>query len=187
MTLELSWLAAATLPAQDIVAPEDRIKAAFVYNFAKFVEWPTNAFATPAAPLVIGILGKDPFGTVLDDLVKNRTINDRKVELVRYRRVEDVTLVHVLFISESERRRLPSVLNELRDKPVLTVSDIEGFKRQGGMIGLIKVENNIRFEINREAASREGLLLSSKLLRLDKPPSTPDEKPSKPPDSSDPK
>jgi hypothetical protein len=163
--LLLLWLPAR---AQEITAPEDKVKAAFLYNFTKFVEWPTNVFATPDAPLVIGVLGRDPFGQVLDDTLKNKTVKNRRVVLVRCKRTEDAAGCHVLYICDSEQKKLPAILGELRGKPILTVSDLDGFSRQGGMIELIKSEDTIGFEINRKAADREGLRLSSKLLRLDR-------------------
>jgi hypothetical protein len=153
--------------AQPIQAPEPEVKAAFLYNFTKLVTWPQEAFTNKSAPLVIGVLGKDPFGKQLDDMLAGRSVGSRKVIAVRFKPTDALTNCHVLFISESERRRLDFIFAELRGKPILTVGDSRGFAEQG-MIELVKTNGTINLNINLTAANRAGLSLSSHLTRLDR-------------------
>lgn len=145
---------------------EYQIKAAFLFNFTQFIEWPTNAFVNTDAPLVIGILGDDPFGAVLDQTIEGETVHDRKVVIKRSRRVEDLRSCHLLFISRSEKGRLAQTLAALKGAPVVTVSDLEQFARQGGTIGFMPLENKLRFEINLDATESAGVKISSKLITL---------------------
>ena len=148
---------------------EYQIKAVFLYRFAMFVEWPADAFDDPASPIVIGILGDDPFGDVLDKVIENETINDRKLEVRRFERFDnslDLTACHILFISASERKHVTQILESLGDAGVLTVSEIREFAERGGIINFIMRKGKIRIEINAHAATRLGLRISSKLLRL---------------------
>jgi hypothetical protein len=153
--------------SQEIQAAEYRVKAAFLYNFTKLVEWPTNAFATDKSPLIVGVLGKDPFGKELDDLTTGRTVNGHPLQTMRFRAVEQITNCHILFICESARRKLDSILDALRDKPILTVSDMKGFEARG-MITLIRSNDSINLHINLAAARDARLRLSSRLIRLDR-------------------
>lgn len=152
--------------AQELAAPEYKIKAAFLYNFAKLTEWPTNVLAGSNAPVVIGVLGKDPFGPFLTETVRGKNIDGRKVRIVRFEHLDDVEGCQLLFVSASESGRLQSIFSRLSDQPVLTVGDTGQFARKGGMIGLWKQADEIRFDVNLEAVERAGLKLSSKLLRL---------------------
>lgn len=152
---------------QEIQAPEYKVKAAFLYNFTKLVEWPTNAFASDQSPLLVGILGKDPFGKELDDLTTGRAVNGHALQLVRFSAVEQITNCHILFICESERRKLDSILDVARGKPILTVGDMKGFETRG-MITLVKSNDSINLRINLAAAQEARLQLSSRLIRLDR-------------------
>jgi len=154
------------LPAQTATTKEYQVKAAFVYNFAQFVEWPPEAFPEGQTPLVIGVLGEDPFGAYLDEIVRGEKVNNRPLVVERYRRVEDIKTCHVLFISQSEAGRLEQVLASLRGRNILTVGDAEGFAQRGGMIRFLTEKNRIRFRINVDAAKAANLTISSKLLRL---------------------
>lgn len=155
---------AASAPAQD--APtEYEVKAAFLYNFAKFVEWPPDAWAGAEGPLVIGVLGDDRFGDDVGAVVRGRKVGNRDL-IVKKLRVNQRVASHVLFISASESRRLPEILRTLAERGVLTVSDAEDFTRHGGIIGFREQAGRLRFEINPAAAHRVGLKLSSKLLQL---------------------
>jgi hypothetical protein len=144
---------------------EYQIKAAFLYNFVQFTEWPTNAFENTNRPIVIGVLGTDPFGRILDDLVRGEIVRGRKLVVERYQRVEDVKSCHILFISRSEEPRLDRILDRLKGKPVLTVSDIEGAAYRGVMIRFL-TESRIRLRVNLDAVQDANLTLSSKLLRV---------------------
>jgi hypothetical protein len=156
------------LRAQPSSSLEYEIKAAMLYNFAKFVEWPPAARTDAQAPIVVGVLGQDPFGAVLDDTMRDKSVYGRSILVRRFRTLADLDPCHVLFISRSERKRVPEILRSLQKSSVLTVSDAERFAGLGGIIGFTLRGNRIRFEINNDAARRAGLKISSKLLRLAK-------------------
>jgi hypothetical protein len=148
-------------------ASEYQVKAAFLFNFVKFTEWPAVAFTNSAAPLVIGVLGTDPFGSALDDVVKGEVINGRSLVVKRFPSGDTPAACHVLFVSRSEKARLPDLRAELKQKPVLTVSDLDQFCQQGGMINLVlSAGGTVKPEINPEASRSAGLQISSKLLNL---------------------
>ena len=148
------------------VVPEYRAKAAFLYNFGRYVEWPPGAFPEPDSPFVIGVLGRDPFGSQLDDLVADRSIDGRRIVVRRFRRAGDVRACQILFISRSERERLAQILGHLRKTSTLTVSEAESFLQRGGMICFVLASNRIRLAINPDAAARAGLKIKSQLLGL---------------------
>jgi YfiR/HmsC-like len=148
------------------VSRDDDVKAGFLLHFAQFVEWPSQAFPDAAAPFVIGILGTLPFQGALDKAVNGETVRNRKVEVRRYERVEDVRDCQILFIGTSEAPRISRVLAELKSRPILTVSEIDGFAYRGGMIGMFKQDAKVRLRINDDAARAVHLVISSKLLRL---------------------
>lgn len=152
-------------PASGQVSREYAIKAAFMFNFAEFTEWPASAFPTPDSPMVIGILGADPFGKVLDDTVRNEAVRGHRLTVERYRKVEEIKTCHILYIGQSEAGHLDQVLAALRGKPVLTFSDIEGSAPQGVMVRFVAERNKIRLRINVEAAKIAELTISSKVLR----------------------
>ena len=147
---------------------EYQVKAAFLYNFARFVEWPADAFPDARTPILLGILGDDPFGGALEQTVKGKTVNGRELVLRRLTRVEDLKGFHMLFVSSSEARHLPQILESLRGKCVLTVGETEGFAQAGGVINFTLEENKVHFEINLNTAERAHLKISSKLLALAK-------------------
>jgi hypothetical protein len=151
--------------AQASASPEYQLKAVFLFNFAQFVEWPPSAFAGPDTPLVIGVLGEDPFGSYLEETVRGETVNGRPLEVRRYRGVGEIGTCHILFVSRRGEDQLQGALDSLRGRSILTVSDAEGFARRGGMIRFVTDRNRIRLRINLEAAQAAGLTLSSKLLR----------------------
>ncbi len=152
-------------PAQPAVAREYQVKAVFLFNFAQFVEWPAAAFAEENSPLVIGVLGNDPFGPLLDEVVGGESVGKRPLNVRRYRRLEEIGICHILYIARSETARLGQIVAGLRERPVLTVSDIEGAARSGVMIRFFAENKRIRLRINLEAARTVNLELSSKLLR----------------------
>ncbi len=140
---------------------EDEIKAAFVFNFARFVEWPENK---SAEEIMVGYIGSQPLSGNLD-LLKGRMINDRVIN-VRPFSEGNAALFDLVFISASEFARKPEILDLFHERPVLTISDAPDFINSGGMIGLIIVDKKVRFEINHAAALSEGLKISSQLLSL---------------------
>ena len=143
---------------------EYEVKARYLHTFTKYTEWPAEAFTNATAPLVIGVLGEDPFGKLLDQTVKDKLSQDRKVVVQRSRRVEELRGCHLLFISRSEKKRLPEILSALRDTRVLTVCDEDSFLEQGVMIRLLVVEEAVRFEVKLGPAERAGLKFNSRML-----------------------
>lgn len=148
------------------VSKEYQIKAVFLLNFLQFVQWPPGAFPGEDAPLRMAVLGDDPFGPVLDEVVRDEKVGRRPVTVERARRWQDVTNCHLLFISDSERGRLPDIMAGLRDRPILLVSDGPDFTRRGGMIRFFIDGNKVRFEINPASAQQRGLKLSAQLLSV---------------------
>lgn len=142
------------------------IKAAFLYNFAKFTRWPDGSFPDSAASLDICVFGDDPFGAALDTIA-GKTIRGRAVAVHRVASVEAGAACHLLFISASEMPRLTAILEALTGRPVLTIADMPDFARAGGIINLkTNEQDKLRFEINAGIAKRAGLRISSKLLSL---------------------
>jgi hypothetical protein len=152
-------------PAATQPSREYKIKAAFLFNFAQFTEWPAKAFADKEAPLVFGVLGRDPFGSILDDTLRGEQVQGRRLLIQRYSKVEEIKSCHILYIGQSEANNLDPILTALKDKPVLTVSDIEGSAWRGVMIRFLTERNKIRFRINLAVVRAANLTLSSKLLR----------------------
>ena len=145
---------------------EMRIKAVFLFRFTQFVEWPPDAFPDHSSPLIIGILGKDPFGHLLEQIVQNEKVQDREIVVRRVADAEKAKECHVVFIGESDRDGYVELLRQKETHYVLTVSDTEGFAEQGGAINFYVEKNKIGFEVNTESLKKAGLKASSKLLRL---------------------
>jgi len=145
---------------------EYEVKAAFLYNFAKFVEWPPGAFPDPNSPLIIGVVGEDPFGEALDFAVAGKLVQGRPLEVRRWRRFENVDSCHILLFSSSDRRTLPESLRQLGSLPVLTVGEPEEFIEAGGVLRFLLENNRVRFDINNLNAKKAGLKISSRLLAL---------------------
>lgn len=147
------------------VMSENDVKAAYIFNFAKFVEWPDKAFASKSAPIVLCVLGEDAMGDALQDL-ESKKIKGRPLTVVRTRSKEQIRSCHILYISESEKKEISDILSKMGGRPCLTVSSVNGFASQGGMIGFVRRGNNVRFEVNPEAVRRAELTVSSRLLNL---------------------
>ncbi len=145
---------------------EYEIKAAFLYNFAKFVEWPADAFSDSRAPIVVGIVGEDPFGASLDAMVFGKSVNGRGLVVKRVSEGPELRSCHILFISSSRQKHLARILEILKDSGVLTVGEADRFTTSGGAIRFVLDENKVRFEINLDATGRARLKLSAKLLAL---------------------
>ena len=144
---------------------EYAVKAAYLYNFAKYVEWPPKAFPVASAPLLICIAGANPFGEALAAL-SGKTVESHPVEVRHIPMATSLDPCHIVFIGRAEQGRLKTVLAKLAFRPILTVSDIGDFARAGGMIGLVEAEQRIRFDINLTATQQANLKLSSQLLKL---------------------
>ncbi len=156
-------------PAGAQVAKEYQIKAAYLYNFAKFVEWPAQRFADDQAPLVIGISGKDPLGEELQAIARDHKINGRSIVIKQVATAAEAGGVHLLFISDGEDSRMPEMLAGLKETAVLTVGESDKFIAAGGIINFVREADKVRFEINAGAAERAGLKISAQLLKLAKP------------------
>jgi hypothetical protein len=143
---------------------EYRVKAAFLLNFTKFIEWPASAFETPDSPIAVCILGEDPFGAALDEILAGEVVNGRKLSLRRLKRPPAPRSCQVLFVSRSEKESHPALPNA--GTGMLTVGEGEDFVREGGMIGFLIDNRRVRFDINQTAAENAGLKLSSKLLSV---------------------
>lgn len=166
-------IAVALLTARGVLAPagaadlpEYRVKAVFLYNFAQFVTWPPQVFPDTQSPLVIGVLGDDPFGSDLDETVRGEKVNSRPLQIRHYRKPEEVGPCHILFISRSEADRAGQIIGSLKGRQILTVGDVESPAMRGVMIRFAMEKNKIRLKINTAAAKAADLTISSKLLRV---------------------
>ena len=156
-------LCSGVAPAES--ANEYQVKAAFLFNFAKFVEWPPNVFPDSDTPLAICVLGQDPFGSYLDDTLRGERVNSRPLTVQRFRNITDVKRCHVLFISRSESGHLNDIVANVKYHKILTVTDVDAAK-SGVIIRFVSEGSRIRFRIDVEAAKAASLTISSKLLRL---------------------
>jgi hypothetical protein len=170
--VRLACVAAATAiavgaaPVSGGAPSEHQVKAAFLYNFANFVEWPAGALGPADAPLKVCVLGEDPFGVALDNAFRDQVVQGHKVQVARGATLAALGRCHILFLSRSEQARWPDLVKELRSAPTLTVADGPPLVQQGGMVNFILEAKRVRFEINRGAADHAGLRISSKLLAL---------------------
>jgi hypothetical protein len=166
--LGLICLALASAPlatAETTEAKEFQLKSVFLFYFTQFVDWPPAAFSQPNSPLVIGILGDDPFGNALDEAVRGEKVNNRPLIVHRYKRLDEIADCQILYVSVSKPEELQRVLSSLKGRSILTVGDEDGFNRMGGMIRFVNENNRIRLRINLGEARAAGLTISSKLLR----------------------
>jgi hypothetical protein len=147
---------------------EYQVKAAFLFNFAQFVEWPDAAYAGTNASFCIGILGDDPFGAALEQTIQGETIGNHTLTVRRAHEVVDLKNCQMVFISKSEKSHVAEVMSVLGSRPVLTVGEVDGFARAGGGINFYLEGTRVRFEINPAAAQKGGLKISSQLLSLGK-------------------
>ncbi len=146
---------------------EYELKAIFIFNFLKYVEWPESAFVDADSPIVVGILGRDPFGAKLDEIATGLpVVAGRQVVVRRYSSVEAAAESHVLFVAASERKSSRELLSGGCGRPILTVGEQRGFAEDGGVINFFTDRKRIRFEINRDCAEDAGLRLSAQLLKL---------------------
>lgn len=149
----------------DTPLKEYDVKAAFLYNFVTFTEWPEAAFTDPDGPFVIGVLGVDPFGPNLDRLIEGEKVGKHPIVVRRFRRIDDARGSNLLFIGASEGSRVSPLLRRLQGTHILTVGEVPGFAEQGGAIGFVTAAS-IRLEINSQVVKAAGINLSSKIMRL---------------------
>lgn len=166
MALLLCVLLPQSLRAQTATSREYQIKAAFLFNFGQFVTWQPENLPPAGAPFVICVLGADPFGPTLDAMVAGGRIQSRPVRIERHDSVEDVSGCQVVFIGDSERRRLDDILERLAGQSILTVGESDDFIERSGVVRFVIAQNRVRLEINLAAAERAGLTISSRLLSL---------------------
>lgn len=162
----LLLLAAPALHAQQSAASEYEVKAAYLFNFGRFVEWSDKAAIPKDGPFEICVLGQDPFGSTLDTTLAGTSLKGKSVSPKRILKAQDVSNCRILFISSSEDSHLKDILDALDKTSVLTVSDIPGFSQRGGMIQFVQEGSKVRFEINLARAEEAGLSLSSELLKV---------------------
>jgi hypothetical protein len=167
LLIVVGFLLLSILPARagEREASEYEVKAAFLYNFAKFTEWPAELFAGDQAPLTICVLGDDPFGKAFNP-IRSKTVKNRPVAVREIADADAVGGCHVLFISASEQLHVDDLLTAIGKRSILTVSDMKRFVQSGGMISFVMVDDKVRFEINNGAANRAGLKISSQILKL---------------------
>lgn len=158
--LALAMLRVESAPAADL--PEYQVKAAMIYNVAKFIEWKGENTGTP---MQVCVFGKNPFGAAVDSL-RGKTVHGRPLNVRQISRTEEIGSCQILFISSSERRNLPAILANGALPGVLTISDMDRFASAGGVVGFVEVEGKIRLEVNLEAAQHAQLRIGSQMLKL---------------------
>ncbi len=163
------WLAGRLVrcPARAEISREYDLKAVLLFNLTRFVEWPPATFADPESPLIIGVLGQDPYGHTLDEVVRTERYGTHRILVVRYRTVEAAESCQILFVCSNEQANLPGILRDLAGRPILTVGEFDSFATGGGMIRLFQnAQGKIRLRINLAAVRASGLNISGKLLRV---------------------
>ncbi len=146
---------------------EYTIKAVFLEHFTRFIEWPESTeIANTSQPFYVAVIGENPFGSILDQVYSEQKIKNRRVEILYFATLDEITHCHILFISRSNKEILSEILARTKDKPILTVSDTEGFAENGVLINFYLSGNRIKFEINEKAVHDSGLAMSYRLLSL---------------------
>jgi hypothetical protein len=168
-TFAVTTLMALFLAPVLVAAPAQNqyvLKSAFLYNFCRFIDWPDSAFASPSEPLIIGIAGDDPFGSLLSEAIKGKKYHNRPIRIDHFRGPGDIRRCHLLFVSHSNAGRVVPILVAVAGKSVLTVGETEDFFNRGGMITLTAEQNRVRLRINTAVLHSANLVVSSKLLRV---------------------
>ena len=143
-----------------------QVQAAFLFNFAKFVTWPNEAFQHSGDALIIGVIGEDPFGSILEETIRDKTVMGKKLAVKRFASIQDAAHCHILFLGTSEESRLSQMMTALEKTNILTVSDMEQFAEHGGMVAFTVEDQKVRFNVNVGAVERAGLKMGSQLLKL---------------------
>ena len=167
-SLLLFSLASSVIAAGGMVEKpsEYEVKAVYLFNFAKFVQWPASEPSDETDAFTVCVLGEDPFGRTLDFTLAGETLHGRKTATKRIESTRDAEGCRIVFVSGSEERRLRSILEALEGSSILTVSDMDDFAERGGMIQLVMENDRVRFEVNLTAATAVGLEMSSELLKV---------------------
>ncbi|HVN59317.1 MAG TPA: YfiR family protein [Bacteroidales bacterium] len=149
--------------------PEAEVKAVAFQKLSLFIEWPAHALDTPGKDFIIGVIGKSPFGDILESVYESTLIKGRKVKIVYFKDVKQLTLCHMLFItSDVGKQELPRILDAVRGKPVLTIAESEGYAEEGCFINFFELSGKLRFEINQKAIESSGFVIDFKLLSVSK-------------------
>ena len=154
------------LSPQEAPSKEHQIEAVFLFNFAQFVEWPVNTLPHAEAPIIIGVLGHNIFGTYLNDVVANEKVKDHPIMVKYFETVEEIDECHILFINYDDTRQWDEIIPRLKGRSILTVCDAKRDVKKRSMVRFFTKDDKIRFQIESEAAKSAGLTISSKLLRL---------------------
>jgi hypothetical protein len=165
-TLVLLTVAAVGTEAQMRPPSEYAVKAAFLYNFAKYVQWPPDTPPAQTGTFVITVLGHDPFGGTLDDTLTGKEVDQLRVVIRRAHGAEDLGTSQIIFISDSQRAQLPEILKQLDGTPTLTVGEMDHFAERGGVIQFRTEGDRVRLSINSDAATRAHLKISAELMKL---------------------
>lgn len=147
---------------------EYQVKATFLFNFTRYVQWPATSFETTQSPFVIGILGHDPFGPYLKETVAGENVHGHPIIIQKYSEVDEIKNCHILFINISQPSKLESAMQAVSKKGVLTIGDAGNFMQKGGILKFYDAEGKIKFEINPERAKAAELTISSQLMKLAK-------------------
>jgi hypothetical protein len=169
-TLLVLALMAALVSARDVAAAPalsaNEVKAAFLVNFAKFTTWPADAFASGTDPIVIAVVGEDPFGSAIDQAVRGQKAGERPLQVKRVGSRDDLSAYQLVFIASSEQKQVEQILRRLEGSATLPVSDIAGFSRAGGAIELVMEGSRVRFEVNVGNSERRRVKVSTRLVAL---------------------
>jgi hypothetical protein len=147
-------------------ASEAQVKAAFIYNFVRFVEWPAQSFPSSDTPVTIGVVGSEQIADAIEQITKGKALDGRKLVVKRLSGSDSLDGCHILFIGASQKGRMSAILDKLRDSSVLTIGETDGFVQSGGIIGFVIENSKVAFHINAGAAKKKHLRISSQLLRL---------------------
>jgi len=170
----LSWIVAIVIVTTMLALPcradgptrEYQVKAAFLYNFTQFVEWPDSAFASKDSPFILATVGDDPFDGILERVTADKTASDRPIHVVHYDSPDHIGDCQVLFVPAAQEASMKEILDKLDKKSVLTVGETETFTPSGGSMRFFLEENRMRFEINTDVVDEAGLKVSAKLMKL---------------------
>ena len=166
LTLVIVLLAVWPACGQPQSTIEQQVKGAFLTKFPLFIDWPAGTFASASSPIVIGILGKNPFGDGFEQEVGRQKARDRSFQLKLLRGLDGLKECHILYIHPEQDGRLAEVLARLGHAPVLIAGDAASFVERGGMINFIKREGKVRFQVNLEAVRAAGLRIDARLLQV---------------------
>ena len=162
----LALLASSAGGAARLEPSEYGLKSVFLYQFCRFMEWPQSAFSSPNDPLIIGIVGDDPFGSSLREAVEGETYHGRPIRVEHYRTPRDIRRCHILFVSRSLVDQMDQILPQIAGKNVITVGETDGFLDHGGMIALTADRNRVHLRVNTSSLRAANVDVSSKLLRV---------------------